>query len=196
MALDPDHRLVVYVVPGKRTAENTETLVRGFHRRTSGRLMALIITDEYAPYRGAILEAYDVTITPPRTGQRGRPRKSFKVPPAGRAYATVHKTRSKGPVVKVEQRIVFGTARAVGTALARSASSRAVNTAFIVRADRCRSYALCGRGSTPTELAPGYGVKRSDQSGIQISGPVGPRRLRVSTPPFPSMVVVTVAGVP
>ena len=36
VALDPEHRLVVCVVPGKRTAENTGALVRDFHRRTSG----------------------------------------------------------------------------------------------------------------------------------------------------------------
>jgi IS1 family transposase len=133
VALDPDHRLVVSVVTGKRTAENTGALVRDFHRRTSGRLMSLITTDEYAPYRGAILDVYGETITPPRSGRRGRPRKSYKVPPAGLTYATVHKTRAKGRVVKVEQRIIFGTAGDVGAALARSASSRAVNTSFVER---------------------------------------------------------------
>lgn len=133
VALDPDHRLVVCVVPGKRTAENTGALVRDFRRRTSGRLMGLITTDEYAPYRGAILQAYGETVTPPRSGKRGRPRKPFEVPPAGLTDATVHKTRSQGRVVKVEQRIIFGTAEAVGAALARSASSRAVNTSFVER---------------------------------------------------------------
>src|SRR3954464_5190157 len=133
VALDPDHRLVVCVVPGERTAENTAALVREFHRRTSGRLMDLITTDEYAPYRGAILEAYGVTITPPRSGRRGRPQKPYKSPPAGLTYATVHKTRSRGRVVKVEQRVIFGTAQAVAAALARSASSRAVNTSFVER---------------------------------------------------------------
>ena len=133
VAFDPDHRLVVCVVPGKRTAENTGALVRDFRRRTSGRLMDLITTDEYAPYRGAILEAYGVTVTPPRSGKRGRPRKAYKAPPAGLTYATAPKTRSKGRGVKVEQRVIFGTAQAVGAALARSASSRAVNTSFVER---------------------------------------------------------------
>src|SRR6476660_1977736 len=135
VALDPEHRLVLSVVPGKRTAENTGALVRDFHRRTSGRLMSLITTDEYAPYRGAILEAYGETVTPPRSGKRGRPRKSYKVPPAGLTYATVHKTRTKGRVVEVEQRIILGTAGAVAGALARSSSSRAVNTSFVERQD-------------------------------------------------------------
>jgi hypothetical protein len=131
--LDPNHRLIVCVVPGKRTAENTVALVRDFHRRTSGRLMDLITTDEYAPYRGAILEAYGETVTPPRSGKRGRPRGSYKRPPAGLTYATVHKSRAKGQVVKVEQRIIFGTAEGVAAALARSASSRAISTSFVER---------------------------------------------------------------
>src|ERR1700761_9314100 len=67
VALDPDHRLVVCVVPGKRTAETTLALVRELRRRRSGRLMDLITTDEDAPYRGAILEAYGEAITPPRS---------------------------------------------------------------------------------------------------------------------------------
>ena len=133
VALDAEHRLVVGVVPGKRTAENTGALVRDFRRRTSGRLMGLITSDEYAPYRGAILEAYGQTVVPPRTGKRGRPRNAYKVPPVGLTYATVHKTRSKGRVVKVGQRVTFGSAHAVGAALARSASSRSVNTSFVER---------------------------------------------------------------
>jgi hypothetical protein len=74
-----------------------------------------------------------VTVTPPRSGKPGRPRKAYTVPPAGLAYATIHKTRSKGRVVKVEQRVIFGTVASVATALARSASSRAVNTSFVER---------------------------------------------------------------
>lgn len=95
--------------------------------------MNLITTDEYAPYRGAILEAYGETVTPPGSGKRGRPRKSYKVPPAVLSYATVQKTRAKGRVVKVEQRIIFGTAQGVAAALARSASSRAINTSLVER---------------------------------------------------------------
>ena len=131
--MDPEHRLVVCVVPGRRTAENAVTLVREFHRRTAGRLMDLATTDEYAPYREAILQTYGETTTPPRTGKPGRPRKPYKTPPAGLLYATVHKTRRNGRVVKIEPRLVFGTAEALKTALARSTSSRAVNTAFVER---------------------------------------------------------------
>jgi hypothetical protein len=95
--------------------------------------MALITTDEYAPYRGAILQVYGATVTPPRTGKRGRPRKPYRVAPASLLYATVHKTRRKGRVVQIEPRLVFGTEAALKAALARSASSRAVNTSFVER---------------------------------------------------------------
>ena len=49
VAPDPEHRLVVAVVPGKRTAENAAVLVDESHRRTGGRPMDLITTDEYPP---------------------------------------------------------------------------------------------------------------------------------------------------
>ena len=133
MALDPEHRLVLAVVPGKRTAENTGALVHQLRRRTGGRLLELITTDEYAPYREALLQAYGETITPPRTGRPGRPRKPYKVPPEDLRYATVHKTRRRGRVVRVEMRVVFGSAEAVRGALARSTASRSINTAFVER---------------------------------------------------------------
>ena len=47
VAFDPVHRLVVSVIPGKRTAQNVEALVEDFKARTGGRLMDLIVTDEY-----------------------------------------------------------------------------------------------------------------------------------------------------
>jgi hypothetical protein len=49
-------------------------------------------------------------VTPPRTGRPGRPAGSRTVPPAGMRYATVHKTRRNGRVVRVESRAVFGGA--------------------------------------------------------------------------------------
>ena len=78
-----------------------------------GRAPALITTDEYSAYEGAILEAFGTEVVPLRTGQPGRPRKPYKVPPAGLNYATVHKTRKKGRVVEVATRVIFGTAATV-----------------------------------------------------------------------------------
>jgi IS1 family transposase len=134
VAFDPEHRLVVSVVPGKRTSENVRHLVNDFKERTQGRRMNLITTDEYPVYETEILEAYGETVAPQPTGKPGRPRRhSYKVPPPDLTYATVHKTREKGRVVKIDYRVIFGTVAAVMAALAVSLVSKAINTAFVER---------------------------------------------------------------
>jgi hypothetical protein len=70
-------------VPGERTAEKVAAVAEDVKRRTGGRLLALITTDGYPAYEAAILDADGVTITPPRTGKRGRPRAPDKVAPPG-----------------------------------------------------------------------------------------------------------------
>jgi IS1 family transposase len=133
VALDAESRMVISVVPGERTAESVVAVVEDFKRRTGGRLMDLITTDGYPAYEEAILEAYGETITPPRTGKRGRPRAPYKVAPAGLTYAVVEKTRAKGRVVSIATRVVFGTLAAVTAALGISGVSKAINTSFVER---------------------------------------------------------------
>ena len=124
---------MVSVVPGKRTAEKVEQLVQDFQQRTASRPMNLITSDEYPAYKKAILEVYGEEVTPPRTGKPGRPKAAYKIAPPDLKYATVHKTRKKGRVVKVLIKVVFGTVAAVMLALAQSLVSKAINIAFIER---------------------------------------------------------------
>ena len=133
VALDPEHRLVVSVVPGKRTAENVETLVQDFKERTEGRPMNLITSDEYKPYRQAILKAYGEKAVVEPTGKPGRPKAPHYKPSPDLRYATVHKTREKGRVVEIGFRIVFGAVAAVTAALKLSTASKRINTAFVER---------------------------------------------------------------
>lgn len=133
VALDPVHRLVLSVVAGKRSAANVRTLVDDVKRRTAGRMLNLITTDEYLPYKQAILRAYGRKVTPQRTGKRGRPRSPYWVASPNLCYATVHKTRDHGRVVEIDYRIVFGQADQVRQALARSPVSNQINTAFVER---------------------------------------------------------------
>jgi len=133
VALDAEHRLVVSVVPGKRTTEHVQELVNDFKQRTQGRVMNLMTSDEYPAYETAILKAYGEEIQPQPSGRPGRPKKPYQVPPPELTYATVHKTRAKGRVVKIDYRAVFGTVAAVMTALAVSKVSQAINTAFVER---------------------------------------------------------------
>jgi len=133
VAFDPEHRLVLSVVPGKRTTGNIKKLVEDFKRRTGGRIMDLITTDEYPAYEGAILQAYGHRVVPLPQHKPGRRMLPYRLPPKQLTYATVHKTRENGRVVKVEPKLVFGTQEALAKALKQSQCSSAVNTAFIER---------------------------------------------------------------
>ena len=117
VALDPEHRLVVSVVPGKRTVENVEALVHDFKERTEG-----------------------------------RPKAPYYEPSPDLRYATVHKTRQKGRVVKIDFRVIFGTVAAVMAALKLSKVSSKINTAFVERQNGTDR----GRNSRKTRKTYGF----------------------------------------
>jgi IS1 family transposase len=108
VALDPDSRLVLEVVVGKRIGENAVELLEGVRDRLGGRVPELICSDEYPAYPEAILAVFGQEHTPPPTGRPGRPPGPRVGPPEGLGYGTVHKEREKGRVVSVENRAVFG----------------------------------------------------------------------------------------
>lgn len=58
VAMDPESRLLLQVVPGKRTAEHCLQVVKEVHKRTDGRTDLLLTSDEYSPYRTAIERVY------------------------------------------------------------------------------------------------------------------------------------------
>lgn len=129
LAFDPEHRLIVSLVCGRRTEELTFELVADFHARTGGRVMDLMLSDAYASYATAILVTYGVEVVPERTGRRGRPPKPYQALPEGLTYATVQKQREGGRVVAVTTQVVYGTEAAVAEALASLAIGETVNTA-------------------------------------------------------------------
>jgi IS1 family transposase len=133
VALDAEHKLVLEVVNGKRTKENTELLVQKTAKRLKNKVPRLITSDEYKPYKKAILKAFGEKRPPRRTGRRGRPKGPRYRPKKELVYATVHKTRVKGRVTKIDYRTVFGTESEVQAALKASKCSRKVNTSFIER---------------------------------------------------------------
>jgi hypothetical protein len=134
VAFDPEHRLVLAVVPGARTAENAEAIVEEVKQRLGGTAPALMTSDELPAYATAIEAAFSEPVPPPARRGPGRPR---VVPerslPEGLCSATVHKEREDGRVVAVEQEQVFGAAEALEAALGESSASRTVNTSFVER---------------------------------------------------------------
>jgi IS1 family transposase len=130
---DPEHKLVLAVESGKRTKQNTKKLVKNTAKRLGGKIPRLITTDGYKVYEEAILEAFGTKRPSTRTGKRGRPKKPSYRPPKDLVYATVHKTRVKGRVKKIDYRTIFGTDEQVQAALKESKCSRKINTAFVER---------------------------------------------------------------
>jgi IS1 family transposase len=128
VALDPDSRLVLSVVVGKRSRDNAETLLQDVKKRLAG-VPELITTDEWSSYPEAIKEVFGVEVTPPRTGRQGRPRKPYKQIPAGLNYATVYKRREKGRVVEVVTSVVMGLLTVVLALL----GGKKINTSYVER---------------------------------------------------------------
>jgi IS1 family transposase len=108
VAFDPDSRLVLSVVVGKRTTGSAVLLLEDVRERLGGRVPELVTSDEYAAYPEALLAVFGQQVVPPRTGKPGRPAGPRRVPPEGLCHATVHKTRAKGRVVAVESRVALG----------------------------------------------------------------------------------------
>src|SRR5262249_42834558 len=101
VALDPESRLVLAVVPGARGAEEVEEVVGEVKDRTGGRVLDLVTSDAYPAYETAPPEAYGQEVPTTPTGRPSRQMAPEKVPPPGMSYATVGKRREKGRVVEV-----------------------------------------------------------------------------------------------
>jgi IS1 family transposase len=133
VAYDAEHRLVVAVVPGSRSIENAEEIVREAHDRTAGREDVLLTSDELPAYETAIEHVYGVPEEPKPSGP-GRPAvMPGRQIPAKMSYATVHKEREKGRVVAIFTAVVMGTWATVAGSLERSTASRTINTSFLER---------------------------------------------------------------
>ncbi|WP_159452263.1 hypothetical protein [Singulisphaera sp. GP187] len=134
VAYDPEHRLVLAVVPGTRTLENAEAIVTEVKQRLGGRAPDLITSDEAPVYKTVIGTTFSEPVPPPSRRRQGRPR---IVPerrlPRGLNYATVRKHREKGRVIAVDREQVFGTPDGLAAVLARSPVNRSVNTSFVER---------------------------------------------------------------
>lgn len=132
-AIDAESRLLLTIVPGSRTAENCEEVVREVKKRTGGKANIFITSDEHAPYESAIKKAYGEEIARPKKPGPGRKPKPITVIPPELCYATVKKTRKEGLVVHVVRKLIFGTLAILAAFLRRSTASKTINTSFVER---------------------------------------------------------------
>jgi hypothetical protein len=132
VAYDPEHKLVLVVVPGARGAEEAEAVVIDVYGRTEARDLHFT-SDAYPVYEEAIRQVYGAEVTTTPTGRPARRMVPERVPPPGLTYATVEKRKRRGRVVEILVWLIFGTMAALARALRRSRSSRRVNVSFLER---------------------------------------------------------------
>jgi IS1 family transposase len=118
---------------GDRTLEQAEQFMKGLKSRMS-KEKPLFVSDELPHYEHALIHLYSTEVMPPRTGKRGRPRGPLRIIEDDLDYATVHKCRSKGRVVKVERTLVLGENGRLVARLENS-SSNTINTSFVERSN-------------------------------------------------------------
>jgi hypothetical protein len=94
--------------------------------------MPLFTSDELVHYKTVLGEIYSEEIPVESTGKRGRPRNPERKIDARLDYATVHKTRENGKVVKVERRIVYGEEKRIDEKI-RISPGKKINTSYIER---------------------------------------------------------------
>jgi IS1 family transposase len=132
VAFDPEHRLVLSVVFGKRFSERVHEVLKEVRRRLGGRVPRLITTDEYSTYAKAIRRIFGQWVRPEqKKGEQFR--KPYRRLLPGLTYAMVHKQRENGHVTAVTTKVVFGTEQRVEAALADSTVSTHINTSFLER---------------------------------------------------------------
>lgn len=109
---------------------------RCFLRNLASRMeeKPLFVSDELPHYADGLKELFHELVRPEPTGRPGRPKKPEKIIDEDLDYATVHKTREKGRVVKVEKRVVYGSAERIEKRLQKSPSST-INTSFVERSN-------------------------------------------------------------
>jgi IS1 family transposase len=133
LAYDPEHKLVLAVVPGARVIENVEEVVAEVKDRLGDRPPALMTSDEYAAYETMIATTFSEAVLETPAGPGRRPLSPGREPAPGLTYATVHKEREADRVVAIHRRVVLGSQEAVDQALKTSVCSRTINTSFVER---------------------------------------------------------------
>jgi hypothetical protein len=110
-AIAADSKLLVSLVVGKRTHEQTRALVHDAQQRLRPGHLPAIFTAAYDGYAAAILEAFGRRYPAPSHGAPGQSRRSGLRWPQGLAYGQGRKHYNGRGVERVEVRVVPGKAR-------------------------------------------------------------------------------------
>jgi IS1 family transposase len=132
LSFDPAHKIVPAFVAGKIDQDNADLLLQKTKAVNDGSLH-VFFSDQRPHYKEAILKSFGHSVQPERRGSRGPWPKPRLEPPPDLLYAQVVKHRRKGRVIKVTEKVVFGTSEMLQGYLDCSPVSQHLNTAFIER---------------------------------------------------------------
>jgi hypothetical protein len=136
--IDPDTKLIISMVVGRRTADTVVQVFTDFYDRTDGALPELITTDGYAVYETVILDTYGAwqeewELTPQEEAKlnlEGTPEFYF---PREVTYARVLKEKEGSRVVEVTSEVVLGSEEQAEETLEESEQSETINMSFMER---------------------------------------------------------------
>jgi IS1 family transposase len=129
-AIESATRLIICYLVGDRTLESCREFLTELSSRVDN--IPLFTSDELPHYKTILSEIYSEEIPVENAGKRGRPQKPVRRVDPELDYATVHKTREKGKVVKVERRIVYGDEKRIEEKIEKGPGKK-INTSYIER---------------------------------------------------------------
>jgi hypothetical protein len=103
----PPTRLLITFWIGGRELDDARQMLKDLIGRCLGK--PLFVSDELPHYGTVLGEIFHTLVPPESTGKPGRPKNPERVIEADLDYATVHKTRQDGHVIKVERKVVHGS---------------------------------------------------------------------------------------
>jgi IS1 family transposase len=114
-AIAPDSKLMVSLVVGKRTQEQTQALVRDSQSRLQKGHLPVLLSDGYEGYESSILEAFGRRYAAPKSGLAGRPRLDILRWPQGLAYGQVIKSTKEQASDGIHLKVIRGKAQLLHT---------------------------------------------------------------------------------
>ncbi len=101
-------------------------------KRDKSTELPIFTSDDWDPYKKALLEVYGVPVQPEYKG-RGRPPAPKKVPPPDLLYAQVIKHKKNDEVVSIKKRVVFGNEEKILNTLKQNGNAITINTSYVER---------------------------------------------------------------
>src|SRR2546428_7599136 len=129
VAMDPESKLLLSIDVGSRTLALAQRVVHHVAQVLAPDCAPLFLTDGFREYMTALLSHYGHWVQLPRRQAHGPAPKPRWMPLPGLLYAQVVKTVRRRRLVRVSDRVVFGSLETVQQSLA--AHGWQINTAFV-----------------------------------------------------------------